>query len=158
MARCKTAIVLLGKPNSGKTATLREVARRLIATPGAVVKSNSRCLKWLCKTGADITVVVEVNGKVVLVRSCGDDEHEIVYTLELMTKYRCDIAVFALSLPKKDGGRKAVYRYYVNNKISIAANVVEMSKVRAEAQESIEVEVNKSADEIITALWDAIKK
>lgn len=153
--KCEKAIVLLGKPDSGKTTTLREVSRRLLSIKGAVLKNGRRCLAYLNSASADVTVVIEINGKIVLVRSCGDDEHEIIYTHKLIVKYHCDIVIFAVSMPQKEGGRKAAYRYYQSHKSEFAKEIVELQKIRVEMGDK-EKEVGKYVDAVLNCVTDSI--
>lgn len=150
--KIKMAIALIGKPNSGKTATLRELARHLLSIQGARLISRKSCLRYVYSKISDVTVAVEVFGRRILIRSAGDDEHELKYTFERAIKLQCDIVVFAVSTPERDGGIKAVYDYYCQNKMKFVEKISEIRKCRVEVKSEIAREMRKTVSNILDML------
>lgn len=101
-------IVLSGKPNSGKTTTLKLLANDLLKNGTLIVgyPKNHQCScidhEKLAKCGGninnykgDITIVIKVNGKTVCITSFGDYVACIESKIKIFLGIECDVIITA---------------------------------------------------------------
>ena len=115
----KTAIVIIGKPNSGKTSSLREFAKDVIAQKGVELIKPHACPVSLKRPKGDFTLVVKINGVVIGMASCGDDERKVVRALEIFEECNCEVVVFAVSLPAREGAKKQLVHTISEREVSL---------------------------------------
>lgn len=100
-------ITLVGPPNSGKTATIKELAHLLLQQGGKLCDIAPKNHQRSCITAAklklcggdikkykgDITILIDLNGQKIGITSFGDDEKSIKSKYELFLD--CDVFVSA---------------------------------------------------------------
>lgn len=155
-------LVLKGKSNSGKTATMRALARLMLKKPDIRVIKLSRSGS-LDREDVDFTLIVEYRGIRIVLASAGDDKWRLVRAIEVFAKYECNIGVIVVSEPKKEGSPKAVYDYYNEVKEKIAVDIVEVFKERRSGASEDEVVdmINDCAielEQIVDEMVDALSK
>jgi len=106
----------------------------------------------------DVTLVVEIEGVVILVRSCGDDEHDVKLDYDLICRYRCQVAIVAVSLPERDGGQKKSYQCYLKSKDAMAAVVKEYSTRYDLQSASFDALNRRCADELFAEVMRLVKQ
>ena len=158
MKPIQNLIVLIGKPNSNKTATMHHVVRGL--------EGNKDDVKWIRRSKfvqddcADFTVQMEYRGKKIYLASRGDDRPPMEAKVEAIIKGKFEIAVVVISAPAEDGASKAVYEYYCNEMKAKVSNLIEVEKEHFEnpSTKAIADSTRKASESIIKAINDIIDK
>lgn len=121
-------IVLIDKPNRGKTASMRNFACKLLARQGVSFVHPRRFPANLKKAGKDFTLVVEISGVRVGIVSAGDGDDCILHAVKVFAKYECRIGVMVVSMPSRLGGSKLAHDAYLKMKTNCKAKIVEIQK------------------------------
>ena len=136
-------IVLIDKPNRGKTASMRNFACKLLARRGVSFVHPRSYPANLKKTGKDFTLVVEISGVRVGIVSAGDGDDCILHAVKVFAKYECRIGVMVVSEPARSGGSKLALDAYLKMKNGCKARVIEISKasIKKDTHEESNAEV-----------------
>lgn len=124
----ESLIVLIDKPNKGKTASIRNFACKLLARQGVSFVHPRSFPANLKKAGKDFTLVVEISGVRVGIVSAGDGDDCILHAVKVFAKYECRIGVMVVSEPSRSGGSKLAHDAYLKMKNGCKARVNEIAK------------------------------
>ena len=149
----ESLLVLIDKPNKGKTASMRKFAYELLARKGVSYVHPRSLPANLKKDGKDFTLVVEISGVRVGIISAGDGDDCILHAVKVFAKYECRIGIMVVSEPAKTGGSKFAQDAYIRMKAKCTAKIteIEKSKIRGSTFE----EANKATAQKLLAVLDS---
>ena len=115
--KIRKVIILSGRANSGKTTTLKGLARDVLLggkvlsdAKGDFIFKGTDYLKRAKKaalngTKGDITIIVEINGHIIVIVTCGDDAEVAGRVKKLLDRIQINGSIFALivAVRKSDG-------------------------------------------------------
>ena len=150
MKQIPKLVVLLGKPNSGKTATMHRVVDKLVSDDKQWIKRSKRT----SDDRSDFTVQFTYHGKKVYLASRGDDKPPMERNVRAIIAHKCEIAVVVVSMPSREGARKAVYEYYREEMVAMVSCLKEVKKEHLEnpSKKEIEDSIRRATEEVVAAI------
>ena len=152
----ESLIVLIDKPNKGKTAAMRKFAYELLARKGVSYVHPRSVPANLKKDGKDFTLVVEISGVRVGIISAGDGDDCIFHAVKVFAKYECRIGIMVVSEPARIGGSKLALDAYKRMKTKCTAKITEIEKRKIKGS-TFEEANEATAQKLLTVLDSELK-